>query len=68
MLGSKCASALLLLEVPVKPLCIRETAVCLRFASEHNKKDNHCYCGGDANAGLVRERLKELLNKNVGRK
>jgi hypothetical protein len=58
---------LLLLEMPMKPLCIKNCGV-FKICSEHNKNDDSCCYGYDANAGLIRERLKELLNKDVRRK
>ncbi|OEG69264.1 hypothetical protein ATZ36_10550 [Candidatus Endomicrobiellum trichonymphae] len=58
---------LMLIEMPMKPLCSRDCRV-FKICSEHNKKDDFYYCDDDANAGLIRERLKELLNKNVRRK
>jgi len=42
-----------------------------KICSEHNKKEIHViviYCNDNANAGLIRERLKELLNKDARRK
>jgi uncharacterized protein len=52
---------LLLLEMPIKPLCGKDCGV-FKICGERNKKDNSCYCDDDANAGLIRERLKELLS------
>jgi uncharacterized protein len=54
---------LLLLEMPIKPLCSNDCGI-FKICGEHNKKNDFCYCNDDVNAGLIRERLKELLNKN----
>jgi uncharacterized protein len=58
---------LLLLEMPIKPLCSKDCGT-FKICGECNKSDYSCYCDEDANTGLIRERLKELLNKNVRRK
>jgi uncharacterized protein len=58
---------LLLLEMPIKPLCSKDCRM-FKIYSERNKKDNSCYCNDGANAGLMREKLKELLSKDVRRK
>ncbi|MDR0820025.1 MAG: hypothetical protein LBN19_00575 [Endomicrobium sp.] len=58
---------LLLLEMPMKPLCSRNCDI-FKICGEHNKKDAFCYYDDDTNTGLIRERLKELLNKDVRRK
>jgi uncharacterized metal-binding protein YceD (DUF177 family) len=52
---------LLFLEMPIKPLCGKDCGI-FKICGEHNKKDNSCYCEGDANAGLIKARLKELLS------
>jgi uncharacterized protein len=58
---------LLLLEMPIKPLCSKDCGI-FKICGEHNKKDGFYYYDDDTNAELIRERLKELLNKDVRRK
>jgi uncharacterized protein len=58
---------LLLLEVPMKPLCSRNCGI-FRICSGYSKNDNSCYCDDETNSGLIREKLKKLLNSDVGRK
>jgi hypothetical protein len=59
---------LLLLEMPIKPLCSKDCDI-FKIFGEHNKKSIFCYSAADdANIGLIREKLKELLNKDIRRK
>jgi len=58
---------LLMLEIPMKPICNISCRGICKVCGRYNKKDDFCSCRGEYSE-FVKERWKELLNKNGRRK
>jgi len=54
---------LLILELPMKPLCDKDCLGICKVCGKHNTKKDSCSCEIDDNKNFIRERWKELLNK-----
>lgn len=56
---------LLVLEIPMKPVCSRDCLGICKACGKHNKKNGLCSCD-DGDGEFIRERWKELLIKATG--
>ncbi|MDR1926878.1 MAG: YceD family protein [Endomicrobium sp.] len=54
---------LLLLEMPMKPLCSKDCLGICKICGRYNKKSDFCSCV-EKNGELIKERWEKLLNKN----
>jgi uncharacterized protein len=52
---------LMLLEMPMKPICVKDCLGICKICGKHNKKNNSCDCSDNLDES-VKERWKELLN------
>jgi uncharacterized protein len=58
---------LLLLEMPMKPVCSDTCLGICKICGKHNERDDSCFCT-EKDDELIKERWKELLNNDNRRK
>jgi uncharacterized protein len=52
---------LLILEMPMKPVCSKDCLGICKICGRYNKKNNSCFCN-DLNDDFIKERWEEMLN------